>query len=197
MSWKRAFVVLLCANLLFFTVAVAWLTSLPKAESNSSQTTASVKTPAAAVQIGIGQDAINTYLQYALTEQKDVQRFLASATVQFSNTWDFAAGIKLMDRVVPFQLQFDPIVNKGNVDLKVVDASIGDLPVPPSFLFLVLRRVAWPTWIQLNAPEKTIDVNFTSRPQTPYGIRIISYNSVSQMLYLIVTIIPKYVLAHK
>jgi uncharacterized protein YpmS len=196
-TWKKAFVILLCCNLLIFTVSIAWLTALPKASQSPASPAPSSVSPAANIQVGIGQDAINTYLQYALTEQADVQRFLSSATIHFSNTWDFQAGIKLMDRVVPFQLQFQPIVNNGNVDLKVVNASMGDIPIPPSLLFLLMRRVAWPSWIQLNDEQKMIDVNFTDRPKQPYGVHIVSYNPDTQLLTLIITIIPKNVLSAK
>lgn len=195
--WKRAFVILVSINLLVFAVGVAWLTSFPRAsESPQPPAPIAVSPGSANVQLSIGQDAINTYLQYALSEQLDVQRVLSYAEVDFSNVWDCDLGIKLADRVVPFQLEFTPIIQNGNLDLQVTSASMGDLPIPVSLLFLVLRHLAWPNWIQLDPNGHLIDLNFTDRPQRPYGIHIDSYSPQTELLTLTVTIVPKAILTH-
>ena len=192
--WKRAFIVLLSLNILVFVLGILWLNSFPRASTTPPTAVAGTQDKTANVQIAIGQDAINTYLEYALSEQTDVKQFLSYARVQFGSNWDANVGIILADRVVPFTMEFTPTVVSGNLDLQVKSASIGDIPVPVSLLFLVLKRAPWPYWITPDAESSTIDVNFTQRTPHPYGIQILNYSPQTDLLTLNVSIVPKTVL---
>ncbi len=192
--WKRAFIVLLSLNLVVFVFVIAWLNTFPRTQP-APNTDASVTQKAANVQLAVGQDAINTYLEYALTEEPDVKQIFSYARVGFSNTWDCDVGIKLTDRVVPFQLTFDPNVQSGNLDLKIESASIGGIPVPTSLLMLVLKHAPWPYWISLNTDNEAIDVNFTKRTPKPYGVQILNYSPQTKLLTLVVSIVPKQALS--
>lgn len=188
--WKRAFIVLLSVNLVLSVFVIAWLNILPRSAS-VPKADAGLTGKAANVQLAVGEDAINTYLQYALTEQPDLQQFLSYARVGFSDTWDCDVGIRLTDRVVPFHLTLSPSVQSGNVDLKIDSAQMGGIPIPTSLLTLVLKHVPWPYWISLDAQNEAIDVNFTKRIPHPYGVKILNYSPDTKLLTMMVSIVPK------
>ncbi len=191
--WKRAFIVLVSINLVVFVFGAVWLNSFPRfAPTPSSQI--SILGKPTNVQLAIGQDAINTYLEYALTEQPDLRQIFSYARVQFDTTWDCDVGINLADRVVPFQLTFQPSIVAGNLDLQVVNASIGDIPIPTSLLLLVLKHAPWPYWITLDISQQAIDVNFSKRIPHPYGVQVLGYSSQTKLLTLMVSIVPKSVI---
>lgn len=193
--WKKAFIILLSINLLILTAFTMWFGSLSRVSKNSLPP-APVAGSTAPVQVSIGQSAINAYLEYALSEQPDLKKFLSYAKVTFGTTWEIELGVKLSDRVVPFDINFAPTVVAGNLDLRVVDATMGQIPLPPAGLILVFKHLPMPAWIHVDAPNETLDVNLTERPQNPYGVRILSYNMATKMLTLLVTIVPKSVLKH-
>jgi uncharacterized protein YpmS len=190
--WKKAFIVLLSLNLFVVVGGALWWGTLPKAYQ--------VKTPVqaitnqdkpATIQLSIGQDAVNTYLEYALSEQQDVQRVLAYGSVQFSNTWQVQLGLKLRDRVIPCNIVFAPTVSNGNLVLHVQSATMGEIPAPLGALFFVLRHLPWPQWITVDGEKHDLHVNFTDRPQKPYGIKVLSYSPTTQQVTLQVSIVPK------
>ncbi|OFW78022.1 MAG: hypothetical protein A2201_05335 [Alicyclobacillus sp. RIFOXYA1_FULL_53_8] len=197
--WKKAFILLLSFNLLLVVGFTVWWGSLPKASQTSSNLPSSGVTSGqpANVQVAIGSQAINSYLQYALTEQKDVQKVLSDARVDFSDQWNVQLGIKLTDRIVPFTIVFNPQVQNGNLLLQVQSATMGEIPIPTAALMFVFRHLPWPNWITTDAANNTLALNFTQRAQNPYGIYIQSYSPVSKLLTLQITILPKALLKGK
>jgi uncharacterized protein YpmS len=188
--WKRAFIVLLSINLVIAVFAIAWLNTFPKSATVPKANT-DLTEKAANVQLAIGEDAINTYLEYALAEQPDVKQIFSYARVGLSNTWDCDVGIKLTDRVVPFHLTLSPNVQAGNVALQIDSAAIGGIPVPTSLLMLVLKHAPWPYWISLDLDHQAIDVDFTKRTPHPYGVKILGYSPTTKLLTLMISIVPK------
>jgi uncharacterized protein YpmS len=188
--WKRAFIVLLSINLVICVFFVAWLNTFPRA-ATVPKADAGLMGKAANVQLSVGEDAINTYLQYALSEQPDVKQIFSYARVGFSDTWDCDVGIKLTDRVVPFHLTLAPHVQSGNVELQIENAAIGGIPVPTSLLMLVLKHAPWPNWIALDLQNQAIDVNFTKRTPHPYGVKILRYAPDTRLLTMMISIVPK------
>lgn len=191
--WKRAFIVLLSINLVLLVFGLVLLNSFPHgAPVPKSQISAQGKP--ANVQLAIGEEAINTYLEYALTEQPDIKQIFSYARVGFDSSWGCDVGIRLSDRIVPFHLTLQPFVSSGNLDLRIVNASIGDIPIPTSMLLLVLKHAPWPSWISLDIPNEAIDVNFTKRPPHPYGVKILDYSQQTKLLTMVVSIVPKSVM---
>jgi uncharacterized protein YpmS len=195
--WRKAFIALLSLNLLIIVIFTLWWGSLPKA----SQVQPKVNNVAqddktATIQLAIGEDAINAYLEYALSDQQDMQKVLSYARVKFDTTWDLQVGIKLSNRVVPSDIQIQPTIQDGNLHLKVLSATMGELPIPISGLFFVFNKLPWPSWITVDPDQDTLHVNFTARPQHPYGIQILDYSQTTKLLTLRITILPKTLLQH-
>lgn len=190
--WKKAFIVLLSLNLFVIVGGALWWGTLPKASSvtpPSQAITSNAK--AATIQLSVGQDAVNTYLEYALSQQQDVRRVLSYANVQFSNTWKVQLGLKLQNRIVPCNLVFVPQVNNGNLVLHVQSATMGEIPAPLGALFFILRHLPWPQWITVDGLAHNLNINFTERPQNPYGVKILSYSPSTKQVTLLLSIIPK------
>lgn len=190
--WKKAFVVLLSLNLFVVVGATLWWGALPKSTTvrPPAQTVQTNDKPAT-VQLSLGEEAINSYLEYFLSEKTDVQRVLAYASVQLSDTWRVQVGLKLKDRVVPCTFVFTPQVQNGNLILHVESATMGQIPAPLGALFFVMLHVPWPAWIVVDATNHDLHVNFTERPQLPYGVRMVGYSAASKMISLQVSILPK------
>ncbi|QQE79498.1 DUF2140 family protein [Alicyclobacillus sp. SO9] len=193
--WKKAFILLLAINLLIVVGITSWWATLPSPQSKKGQTPPTPVTKTANVQISVGQDAINSYLEYALSNQKDVKNVLAYARVNFNQNWDVQLGAKLANKVIPLNVVFIPTVLNGNLQLHMKSADLGQVPVPTAYLFLVLRHLPWPNWITVDALHSTLNLNFTKRPQKPYGVRILKYDQKTKMLTLQVSIVPKSLLS--
>lgn len=193
MWWKRAFIILLSLNILVFAGGLILLDTFPAANSTRAKNLEVQQTPAnaASIQLDIGQDAINSYIGYALTQEADVHQVLDYAHIQFTSTWNCELGIKLLGKVVPFHLVLIPKAVNGNLDLQVKSAAMGQVPVPDSLLFLMLKHLPWPNWISLDANQHTLDLNFSARPQKPFGVKILGYSAKTQQVSLIVTMQPK------
>jgi uncharacterized protein YpmS len=190
--WKKAFVALLSLNLLVLVGFTMWWSMLPKANTVQQKVDKlASQDKTASVQLAIGEDAINTYLEYAISEQKDIQGVLSYVRVHFDADWQLQVGIKLYDRVVPFDIVMSPKVQDGNLYLQVKSASMGQLPVPPSALFFVFKHLPWPNWITVDSDNYTINLLFTERPQQPYGIEILDYSTSTKLVTLRVSIVPK------
>lgn len=190
--WRKLFVVLLSLNLMLFVLVALWFGSLPKADSVVR--TPTIPTTDANVELTIGQQAVNSYLTYALEEQKDVNKVLRYITVGFTNNWNFRLGVNVADRVIPCDVVLTPTVHDGNLWLPVVSASIGGITVPKSLLFYLFSHAPWPSWIVVDSQAEQIDVNLTERPQSkksPYHIRAIGYSAVTRSLTFLVSISPK------
>jgi len=186
--WKKAFVLLLSLNLLIVVALGLWLGTLPTKVASISPLPTSQGAP---IQLSIGQDAINTYLSYALTEQADVKKVLSYAKIGFQNQWDLQLGIKLINRIVPCDVEISPSIHNGNLWLQVTSATIGDIPIPPSALFLIFKHLPWPHWIGVDATQHILQINFTERPQHPYGVSVLNYSAQAKRLTLQVTIAPQ------
>ncbi len=190
--WKKAFVTLLSLNLLVLVGFTLWWGSLPKADTVQQKVDKlSSQDKAATVQLAVGEDAINTYLEYAIAEQKDVQGVLSYVRVHFDTDWQLQVGIKLANRVVDWDMVMSPQVQNGNLSLQFRSATMGQLPVPPSALFFIFKHLPWPNWITVDPDNYIIHLNFTERPQNPYGIEILDYSSSTKLVTLRVTIVPR------
>jgi uncharacterized protein YpmS len=195
--WKKAFVALLSVNLLVIVSLTLWWGSLPKASKVQTQVeNASDPGKSANLQLAVGEDAINAYLEYAVGEQQDLKNVLSYATVKFDSTWEIQFGIKLSDRVVPSDIVVQPLIENGNLSLKFKSATMGALPVPTSGLFFILKHLPWPNWITVDATQEVLHLNFTDRPQHPYGIQILDYSTDTKLLTLRISILPKTLLPH-
>lgn len=122
---------------------------------------------------------------------------LSSAQVSFADTWNVQLGIKLSDRVVPFSITFIPQVNHGNLLLQVQSATMGQIPIPTAALMFVFRHLPWPNWIAVDDAHSILALNFTERPQNPYGVYIQNYSNQTKLLTLQITIQPKTLLKGK
>ncbi|MCL6452001.1 MAG: DUF2140 family protein [Alicyclobacillus sp.] len=194
--WKKAFVVLLSLNLFVVVGGALWWGTLPKASSvQPPQAAVMSNDKPATIQLSVGQDAINSYLEYALSEQADVSQVVSYANVQFADTWTVQIGLKLKDRVIPCNIVFTPTVANGNLILHVESATTGDLPVPLGALFFVMSHLPWPAWIAVDGANHDLHLNFTERPQQPYGVRILGYSAATREVSLQVSILPKSLLS--
>jgi uncharacterized protein YpmS len=190
--WKKAFVALLSLNLLVLVGFTMWWGMLPKADTVQQKVDKlASQDKTATIQLAIGEDAINTYLEYAISEQKDIQGVLSYVRVHFDADWQLQVGIKLSNRVVPCDIVMAPRVQNGNLYLQVKSASMGEIPVPPSALFFVFKHLPWPNWITVDPDTYTINLLFTQRPQQPYGIEILDYSTSTKLVTLRVSIVPK------
>lgn len=190
--WRKLFVILLSLNLMVFVLVALWFGTLPKATSKVH--VSSIPTTDANVELTIGQQAVNSYLTYALEEQKDVKNVLRYVTVGFSDNWNIQLGVNVAGRVIPCDVVLTPTVHNGNLWLPVASASIGGINVPKSLLFYLFSHAPWPTWIVVDSHSQQIDVNLTERPQSktsPYHIRAIGYSTVTRALTFLVSISPK------
>lgn len=189
--WKKAFATLLSLNLLIIAGVAIWFVSLPKAGTTTIPPKVAAGEKQATVQLSIGDEAINTYLEYALAEQADLKGVLSYATVHFDKQWNIRIGAELEGHVVPFDATFTPTIIGGNLQLHMESAQFGGLPIPTSALFLVFQHLPWPNWIHTDGTNQTLDINLTERPQHPYGIKILKYSDQTKLLTLLVSIEPK------
>jgi uncharacterized protein YpmS len=195
--WKKAFIVLLSLNLFVIVLFTLWFGSLPKASKFGSGQAASDSTgKPAPIQLSVGEQAINAYLEYAIAEEPDVKRVLSYAKVKFDDKWSIQLGIKLADRVVAFDTVISPSIHNGNLGLRIETASMGEVPLPVNALLFLFRNLPWPNWIQIQPETNTLELNFSERPQKPYGVRVLNYSPVTKMLTVLVTIVPRSVLKH-
>ncbi|MCL6445398.1 MAG: DUF2140 family protein [Alicyclobacillus sp.] len=193
--WKKAFVTLLSLNLMLLVGITLWFGSLPRPSAPPRQDVPSDSGKAANVQLAIGPSAINTYLEYALADEPDVSRVLSFARVHFGQHWDVQVGLKLYGKVVPCDVEFAPSIQAGNLQLHVLSATVGQIPMPTSLLMLIFRHVPWPNWIAVDVKQQNLNLNFTERAQHPYGIHVVGYSSTTKRLTLNVSILPKALLA--
>ncbi|GGJ05625.1 hypothetical protein GCM10010885_13460 [Alicyclobacillus cellulosilyticus] len=187
--WKRAFLGLLSINLLIVAAIGLWLDLLPP--QSAPPPGRPVPAGAAAVQVAVGDDAINAYLEYALAQQPDMRKVLSYARVHFASNWDVSLGVKLADRVVPFDLTFSPRIAGGDLVLQVQGAEMGHVPIPTSLLMVIFRHLPWPDWIRVDDPGSQLVLRFSARPQRPYGVRMVSYSAADKRLTANIYILPK------
>lgn len=63
---------------------------------------------------------------------------------------------------IPIQMDFDPIVDQGNIKLKQTEVHIGKLNIPPSSVLSILRdSVKFPSWIIVQPKEEQIYVDLS------------------------------------
>jgi uncharacterized protein YpmS len=190
MLWKRAFLILLCLNLFMVAGAVSLISRFPRIGTPAAPQQ-TVSGEPANVQISIGDQAINAYLDYTLSQQPDLSQVLADAKVHFDSDWRLQLGVKLADRVVPVTFVLTPEVRQGDLLLHVNSADLGDVPVPVGLVFLLLNHLPWPAWIQVDTDHQTLILAFTKRPANPYGVRADAYSPDTKLLTLTVSILPK------
>lgn len=190
--WKKLFVILLSINLLLFVLVALWFQTLPRSHATTAHQ--HLLAQAANVDLTIGQQAVNTYLTYALDEQKDVRNVLDYASVRFTNDWNIILGVKIAGRIIPCDVELMPSVHQGDLWLPVTSASIGGVSVPKSLLFYLFKHAPWPSWIVVDDHNQRIDVNLADRApskKSPYHIRAKDYSPQSQTITFIVSILPK------
>lgn len=194
--WKKAFVVLISLDLLIAVAGVVWFRSLPRA-ANLPPPRASTQNQQqlAQIELSMGAQAINTYLEYGLAKQKDLSQVVTYANVGFGNHWTVRFGLRLGNRVLPVTIVITPHIQSGNLGLQMISAQLGGLPVPPALLMMTFRQVPWPNWIFVSTATDTLQLNFTKRSPSPYGLRILSYSSNTKQLSMRVLIAPKSALA--
>ncbi|MCL6517127.1 DUF2140 family protein [Alicyclobacillus sp.] len=189
--WKKAFIALLSLNVGVLALAGLWWASLPRAGTVTTPAPQAAGETPATFQLTLGQDAINTYLEYAVSEQPDLAAVLSYARVQFDDHWRVQLGFKMQDRVVPADVVFTPAVAGGDVTLHMESAAIGSIPVPESALFFVFRHLPWPSWIGVDAENANLLIELTKRPQHPYGVKVTGYDPAAKQLTLEITLLPK------
>ncbi|GMA57883.1 hypothetical protein GCM10025858_23860 [Alicyclobacillus sacchari] len=195
MAWKRAFIVLLSINLLIVVAALIVWNTLPTKSQTWNGTAPKGIGQQLTVEVQIGQDAINAYLSYAIAHDEEVGKILGSADVQFDRNWNCDFGIRLLGRIVPFHLVLTPEVTSGNLVLHVDSASMSFFPIPNSILFSVLERAHTPDWVETNPNQDDVGIDFSKRPQRPFGIRVLNYSDTTKKLALQLTISPQAVLS--
>lgn len=188
--WKKLFVILLSLNLLAFVTVALWFELLPSPKQVSKMPSP-LPANAANIELVVGQEAVNTYLSYALTEQKDMKKILSYAGVTFKDKWNIRFGLKVADKVVPCDILLTPIVHQGNLWLPIDGASLGGIAVPKSLLFMLFQHVAWPSWIVIDPSTEEIRVNLTSRPSGQYHIRTMAYSTNTRRITFQVSMTPK------
>ncbi|RIV24269.1 DUF2140 family protein [Alicyclobacillaceae bacterium I2511] len=191
--WKKSFVTLLSLNILVFVMAVLFWGSLPKKQQVQQQVQqGSASHQTATVQLAVGDAALNTFMEYALSGQKDLNPVLSYMRLTFSNQWQLQVGLNIASRVLPLEFVLIPQVQPtGNLALNVVSANMDGISAPVDVVFFIFEHLSLPTWIRINAPSHIIDLNFTNRPQQPYGIHIVSYNPTTHLLTLRISMVPK------
>ncbi|MCL6637921.1 MAG: YpmS family protein [Alicyclobacillus sp.] len=194
MVWKKAFLLLFSFNLAVIAGIGLWFDSLPRRTQQMPVSPAAPAGQTAAVNLTVDQDAVNTYLTYALSEQPDLAKVLAYARVQMDTQWQVNLGLQLSDRVVPADVVMIPEVVGGNLRLHMESAEIGSLPVPVDGLFLALKHLPWPAWIDVDSSHSDLVLNVTQRPANPYGVSVLDYDPGKRALTLRVTLQPKVLL---
>ena len=187
--WKKLFVILLSLNLLAFVSVALWFELLPTPKQ-VSRTPSPLPANAANIELVVGQEAVNTYLSYALTEQKDVQKILSYASVTFQNQWNIRFGLKVADKVVPCDIELTPVIHQGNLWFPIDGATLGGFAVPKSLLFMLFEHVTWPSWIVIDPFAEEIRVNLTSRPSGQYRIRAMGYSNETRRITFEVSMMP-------
>lgn len=190
MWWKRAFIVLFGLNLLVGALFLIIWNTFPNASQPPAQTPPSAAKNAPSVEVVIGQDAVNAYLAYALQHEADVSQIVSAAHVEFASDWDCDFSVNVLGKAIPFHLVITPIIENGNMLLHVRQASMGVVPIPNPFLFSVLSRARFPSWISPDASHDNLQINFAKRQQGSFGVRAVSYSAKAQELTMKLMISP-------
>ncbi len=153
----------------------------------------------ATVQLAVGDAALNTFMEYALSGQKDLNHVVSYVRLTFADQWQVKVGFNVASRILPFEFVIDPQVQQGgNLSLHVISASMGQIGAPLGVVFFVFDHLSFPAWIRVNGQSHSLELNFSERPQQPYGIHIISYQPTTRLLTLRISMVPKSVLeSHK
>lgn len=198
MWWKRGFIILLTLNLLLLVGGlIVWNTFPLTSHSSSPAPIQNEKGQQneASIQLVIGQDAINTYLTYAVSHEADLHKIIGRAHIEFASTWNGDVDVIVLGRTIPFHLVMVPVVVSGNLYLQIKQASMGVIPIPDSLLFPLMQRVQWPNWIRVDATHRVLQLNLTQRPQNPFGIRVVQYSDLTQQLTMQLTMSPNAILS--
>ena len=167
-KWKAAFLTL--ATIVLITIIViAYLFFSPTENVNIvNEENEVVKSSVLRVQTTTNEfEAIaKKYLAEAILDSPiDVQLEVEEQIYLFSDLIIFGVTI-------PIQMDFDPIVDDGNIRLKQTQVHIGKFNIPPStVLKLVKDSVKFPSWIIVNPDEEEIYVDL-SRLNIANGNRV-------------------------
>lgn len=185
--WRRLCIGLISLHLLLFIAIAGWFFSLPRSSATPSIPAMSVvRTTSAGVEVQIGEDASNAFLAQALADQPDVQRILANAAVHFGETWNADVGIKVDQRVVPFQISFLPSVSNGDLNLQIVDATMGSTTMTDT-LVNIIQLLPLPDWITFSPATETLHLHFAALPTKQVEIEPIGYSARNHELTILVT----------
>ena len=167
-KWKVAFLML--ATIVLITIVVfAYLFFSPTENVNiANEESVVVNGSVLRVQTTTNEfEAIaKKYLAEAIQDSPiDVQLEVDEQIYLFSDLIIF--GI-----TIPIQMDFDPIVDNGNIRMKQTKVHIGKLNIPPStVLKLVKDSVSFPSWIIVNPDKEEIYVDL-SRLNIANGNRV-------------------------
>jgi uncharacterized protein YpmS len=167
-KWKVAFL-MLATIVLLTIIGFAYLFISPTENVNLvNEEGETVKSSVLRVQTTTNEfEAIaQKYLAEAIQDSPiDVQLEVDEQIYLFSNLIIFGVTI-------PIQMDFDPIVDEGNIRMKQTNVHIGKLNIPPStVLKLVKESVNFPSWIIVQPDKEEIYVDL-SRLNIANGNRV-------------------------
>ena len=167
-KWKVAFL-MLATIVLLTIIGFAYLFISPTENVNLvNEEGNTVKSSVLRVQTTTNEfEAIaQKYLAEAIQDSPiDVQLEVDEQIYLFSNLIIFGVTI-------PIQMDFDPIVDDGNIRMKQTKVHIGKLNIPPStVLKLVKESVNFPSWIIVQPDKEEIYVDL-SRLNIANGNRV-------------------------
>lgn len=189
--WKQLFALLLSLHLLLIAAVAAWYLRLPRATdaSPSVPSLATAASPASGIDVQIGQQAVNAFLQQALKNQPEVNRILATANITMGETWTGDIGIKIRNGVVPFNITFVPTVSSGRLDLQIAHADVGSTTVT-STLINVIQLLRLPHYVTFIPGTDTLEIDLSALPTGPVEVHALSYSGSARTLTVLVNLVP-------
>jgi uncharacterized protein YpmS len=155
--WKRAFLVLLAADLLvvlllfvFLTGFFAPKTPLPKAEKGSSPAIFTVQANKKQL-----ETLINESIQANSTKKLNYR-------VSIGNQVELKGSYRLLFTAIPFSLSFSPQVSGGDVILRETSVKIGSVRLPDRAVLGFLKSgTNFPKWVLIQPQQRQVYLNLT------------------------------------
>jgi uncharacterized protein YpmS len=165
-KWKVAFIALL----IFVVAVVVYIIVMATSATEDQQVPPVNTTTGSVVEIQ------TTTKEFELIAQK----YLADAVknspipveISVDNQMHLFAELSILGVPIPIQLDFEPVVDEGNLRLLQKNVHVGKLNVPPStILKLVNDSVDFPSWIMVRPKNEEIYVDL-SRLNIAQGNRV-------------------------
>jgi uncharacterized protein YpmS len=159
-GWKWAFLILLMANLAFFTVLSNRLLQVREPATEKLSKVADDD-----VQVGLfttDREAINQYLTLYLdsfqTKDFKYQVFVGSTTILFEGAY------QLFGYQVPLYVYFSPYqLEDGTIRLDIDSFSVGTLPLPQKEVLQYIKSTyEIPDFVTIDAKKETIHIDLTA-----------------------------------